>query len=33
MCRAPPWIPTGIDGCTYQYLFNLLHFHHHIPCD
>ncbi|MHB6674568.1 hypothetical protein, partial [Klebsiella pneumoniae] len=23
----------GIDGCTYQYLFNLLDFRQQIPCD
>ncbi|WP_181879941.1 hypothetical protein [Klebsiella pneumoniae] len=24
----PSSIPPGIDGCTYQYLFNLLDFRH-----
>ncbi|EPJ5723247.1 hypothetical protein WJD15_005419, partial [Klebsiella pneumoniae] len=28
----PSSIPPGIDGCTYQYLFNLLYFRQQIPC-
>ncbi|HBS0830938.1 hypothetical protein PZW77_29125, partial [Klebsiella pneumoniae] len=26
----PSSIPPGIDGCTYQYLFNLLYFRQQI---
>ncbi|EIX9354652.1 MULTISPECIES: hypothetical protein [Klebsiella pneumoniae complex] len=29
----PSSIPPGIDGCTYQYLFNSLDFRQQIPCD
>ncbi|EOY0833329.1 TPA: hypothetical protein ACK296_005795, partial [Klebsiella pneumoniae] len=27
----PSSIPPGIDGCTYQYLFDLLYFRQQIP--
>ncbi|MFX3011380.1 hypothetical protein V6144_24280, partial [Klebsiella pneumoniae] len=27
----PSSIPPGIDGCTYQYLFNFLDFRQQIP--